>query len=168
MVISVMHRRGGGWLPMRGAGHGLGDSGSLAVLHVPLILVKVSWTGCHSNGTRTRGDGQGILRSRLKLVFCYFRLFYWPKQVTGPRPMSEGRLVTPLLEGWAHRKCACKRQGRWRTGTTDAFNLPDVLPFKVIYRLKSETVVKNLPANTGDARDIGSIPVGKIPWRRKW
>ena len=28
----------------------------------------------------------------------------------------------------------------------------------------SGTVVKNLPANAGDARDW----VGKIPWRRKW
>ena len=27
------------------------------------------------------------------------------------------------------------------------------------------TVVKNLPANAGDA---GSIPVRKNPWRRKW
>ena len=30
-------------------------------------------------------------------------------------------------------------------------------------------VVKNLPANAGDVRDIGSIPgFGKIPWRRAW
>jgi len=37
-------------------------------------------------------------------------------------------------------------------------------------------VVKNLPANEGDARDSGSIPerpgfdscTGKFPWRRKW
>ena len=34
-------------------------------------------------------------------------------------------------------------------------------------------VVKNLPANAGDARDLGLIPgfdlqVRKIPWRRKW
>jgi len=30
-------------------------------------------------------------------------------------------------------------------------------------------VVKNLPDNAGDIRDIGSIPgLGKIPWRRKW
>ena len=30
-------------------------------------------------------------------------------------------------------------------------------------------VVKNLPANAGDVRDSGSVPVwGKIPWRRKW
>ena len=29
-------------------------------------------------------------------------------------------------------------------------------------------VVKNLPANAGDARDTGSIPVEKIPWSRKW
>ena len=30
-------------------------------------------------------------------------------------------------------------------------------------------VVKNLPANAGDARDALSIPgSGKIPWRRKW
>ena len=28
----------------------------------------------------------------------------------------------------------------------------------------SGTVVKNLPANAGDARDW----VGKIPWRRQW
>ena len=26
-MILVMHRRGGGWLPMSGAGRGLGDSG---------------------------------------------------------------------------------------------------------------------------------------------
>ena len=33
-------------------------------------------------------------------------------------------------------------------------------------------VVKNLPANSGDIRDVGSIPgeveVGRIPWRRAW
>ena len=30
-------------------------------------------------------------------------------------------------------------------------------------------VVKDLPANAGDARDTGLIPeVRKIPWRRKW
>ena len=27
-------------------------------------------------------------------------------------------------------------------------------------------VVKNLPANEGNIRDAGSIPVGKMPWRR--
>ena len=31
----------------------------------------------------------------------------------------------------------------------------------------SGSVVKNLPANAGDARDTGSIP-RKSPWRRKW
>ena len=32
-------------------------------------------------------------------------------------------------------------------------------------------VVKNLPANAGDIRDMGLIPrsgVRKIPWRRAW
>ena len=30
-------------------------------------------------------------------------------------------------------------------------------------------VVKNLPANVGDARDQGLIPrSGRIPWSRKW
>jgi len=30
-------------------------------------------------------------------------------------------------------------------------------------------VVKNLPANAGDARDYGFNPwVGKSPWRRQW
>ena len=29
-------------------------------------------------------------------------------------------------------------------------------------------VVRRLPANTGGARDTGSIPVRKTPWRRKW
>ena len=29
-------------------------------------------------------------------------------------------------------------------------------------------VVRNLPANTGDARDACSIWVGQIPWNRKW
>ena len=30
-------------------------------------------------------------------------------------------------------------------------------------------VVKNLPATTGDLRDVGSIPgSGRFPWRRKW
>ena len=29
-------------------------------------------------------------------------------------------------------------------------------------------VVKNLPANAGDLRDVGSIPgIGKMPWRRQ-
>ena len=33
----------------------------------------------------------------------------------------------------------------------------------------SDAVVKNLPANAGDSRDVGLIPrVRKIPWRRKW
>ena len=30
-------------------------------------------------------------------------------------------------------------------------------------------VVKNLPPNAGDVRDMGSIPgLGRFPWRRKW
>ena len=34
-------------------------------------------------------------------------------------------------------------------------------------------VIKNPPANSGDVRNVGSIPgfdpwVGKIPWRRAW
>ena len=30
-------------------------------------------------------------------------------------------------------------------------------------------MVKNLPANAGDARDSGSIPgLGRFPWSRKW
>ena len=30
-------------------------------------------------------------------------------------------------------------------------------------------VVKNSPANTGDPRDVGSIPgLGRFPWSRKW
>ena len=29
-------------------------------------------------------------------------------------------------------------------------------------------VVKNLPANAGDAREAGSIPGRKIPWSRAW
>ena len=30
-------------------------------------------------------------------------------------------------------------------------------------------VVKNLPTNAGDVRDVGSIPeLGRFPWRRAW
>ena len=29
-------------------------------------------------------------------------------------------------------------------------------------------MVKNLPANTEDAEEVGSIPGWKIHWRRKW
>ena len=31
-------------------------------------------------------------------------------------------------------------------------------------------MVKNLPANAAERRDVGSIPglVGKIPWRKAW
>ena len=29
-------------------------------------------------------------------------------------------------------------------------------------------LVKNLPANAGDTRDLVLIPVGKIPWSKKW
>ena len=32
-----------------------------------------------------------------------------------------------------------------------------------------DSVVKNLPANAGDAGNAGSIPgSGRFPWRRKW
>ena len=35
--------------------------------------------------------------------------------------------------------------------------------------LEEGTVIKNLPANAGDARDAGLIPgLGRFPWRRKW
>ena len=38
------------------------------------------------------------------------------------------------------------------------------------WALQVVPVVKNLPANAGDIRDVGSIPrsVRKIPWRRAW
>ena len=42
---------------------------------------------------------------------------------------------------------------------------------KLLDNLASQValVVKNLPANAGDARDSGSIPgLGRSPWRRKW
>ena len=30
-------------------------------------------------------------------------------------------------------------------------------------------VVKNLPSDAGDTRDVGSIPlVGMIPWKKAW
>ena len=29
-------------------------------------------------------------------------------------------------------------------------------------------MVKNLPANTGDSGDTGSVLAEKIPWSRKW
>ena len=29
-------------------------------------------------------------------------------------------------------------------------------------------MVKNLPSNVGDTRDVDSTGVGKIPWKRKW
>ena len=29
-------------------------------------------------------------------------------------------------------------------------------------------VVKNLPANAGDIRDVGSIPGSESCWRKKW
>ena len=40
----------------------------------------------------------------------------------------------------------------------------------VIYWASQVTiVVKNLPANEGDAIDVGLIPgLGRFPWRRKW
>ena len=40
---------------------------------------------------------------------------------------------------------------------------------KIILGFSGGSVVKNLPADTGDSEDVGLIPgVGKIPWRRKW
>ena len=35
---------------------------------------------------------------------------------------------------------------------------------------QEEPVVKNLPANAGDLRDVGlfDLWVGKIPWRKAW
>ena len=47
----------------------------------------------------------------------------------------------------------------------------DVIFGKLLDNLASQValVVKNLPANAGDARDSGSIPgLGRSPWRRKW
>ena len=39
----------------------------------------------------------------------------------------------------------------------------------IIWASQVALVVKNLPANAGDARDVGLIPrIGTIPWRRKW
>ena len=40
---------------------------------------------------------------------------------------------------------------------------------KIILDFSGGSVVKNLPADTGDSEAVGLIPgVGKIPWRRKW
>ena len=45
----------------------------------------------------------------------------------------------------------------------------DVFRMKVGGGLPGGSVVKNPPANSGDARDADPIPgVGKITWRRKW
>ena len=46
---------------------------------------------------------------------------------------------------------------------------PEELICWVIWSTLGFSVVKNLPANAGDSRDVGLIPrVRKIPWRRKW
>ena len=34
--------------------------------------------------------------------------------------------------------------------------------------VKAVLVVRNSPANVGDKRDVGSVLVGKMPWRRQW
>ena len=39
----------------------------------------------------------------------------------------------------------------------------------IIWASQAALVVRNPPANAGDARDTGLIPrIGTIPWRRKW
>ena len=61
---------------------------------------------------------------------------------------------------------------RWKDTFLGDWELPLCLTF--IKKQKQQDfpggpVVKNLPANAGGARDVGSIPGwGKIPWRRKW
>ena len=40
---------------------------------------------------------------------------------------------------------------------------------RLTWGFPGDEMVKNLPANAADARDVGSIHgVGKIPWSRKW
>ena len=41
--------------------------------------------------------------------------------------------------------------------------------FRQLTQWASQVVLKNLPANAGDIRDVGSIPgSGRFPQRRKW
>ena len=49
-------------------------------------------------------------------------------------------------------------------------NLKPLQKIKSIYTWASQValVVKNPAANAGATRDVGSIRVGKIPWRRAW
>ena len=53
---------------------------------------------------------------------------------------------------------------------TQASNLSPLrlLNWHVVLYHQCHVESKEPPANAGDARDTGSIPVGKIPWRRKW
>ena len=56
------------------------------------------------------------------------------------------------------------RLGGWRWRLRDHLS-------KAMRASQVVLVVKNLPANAGDIRDMGLIPrsgVRKIPWRRAW
>ena len=47
--------------------------------------------------------------------------------------------------------------------------LSPFLEYATLWASQVELVVKNPPANAGDLKDVGSIPVsGTIPWRRAW
>ena len=42
-------------------------------------------------------------------------------------------------------------------------------PRDLLEPVQMTLVIKNLPANAGDMRDVGLIPgLGRFPWRREW
>ena len=52
---------------------------------------------------------------------------------------------------------------RWQIDNKKEANIQLVMGFP------GGAVVKNLPANAGEAREVGSIPgSGRFPWRKKW
>ena len=60
-------------------------------------------------------------------------------------------------------------RGAWKAAVHGVARLGHNLATKPPPPMEKRTGVKNLPANAGGTRDMGSIPgVGKIPWRRKW
>ena len=122
------------------------------------------WTACQRTGQCQ------ILTREDQLALHSAQPLGWGFSGSGSRDFCARFLVTMVFGGDVGGATSFSRNGRhYRAYKFNEARKIIKAWSQLYWGFPGGTVVKNMPANTGDAKDVGSIPgLGRFPWRRAW